>query len=42
MQSKRVLRVLLYEFSLMHLHGFLTALPQPCLSLVNAASASVS
>jgi len=55
MQAKRVrcVCVLPHEFSLIHLHDFLTALPRPCLGLilsyfamprlglVNAASASV-
>jgi len=50
MQAKRVrcvcVCVLPHEFTLIHLHGFLTALPRPLLSpilgLVNAALASVS
>jgi len=53
MQDKRVrcvcVCVLPHEFSLIHLHGFLTALPRPRpdsqlprLGLVNTASASVS
>jgi len=46
MQAKRVRCVCcLVNFSLMHLHGFLTALPEPdslLPRLVNAASASVS
>jgi len=31
--------VLPHEFSLIHLHGFMTALPRSRLGLVNAASA---
>jgi len=45
MQAKRVRCVLPHEFSLIHIYGFLTALPLPnsqlpCLGLVNAASVS--